>query len=356
MKRPLTAILLLSLLSGAILAPEKLAGEEQPEESAGRYSLLELRRETGARLRWEPLRGRGYLEKGTTLVAFGEQWPFLLVNYSRSYAIAPPTRGEAGQLLFSEEGGRHIRRILGVQGPGDGSLHISTVIIDAGHGGKDPGAVGRFTVDGEQRVIMEKDVVLDIALRLEKLLVTRYPEKQIIMTRDNDSYLTLEERTEIANEVELDAREAMIFISIHANASLNPQSEGYEVWYLPPDYRRELIDPDQLGEEAREVAPILNTMLEEEYTVESVLLARNILSGMERQLGPGHTNRGLKEESWFVVRNAKMPSVLVEVGFVTNRAEARKLRDPLHLKKITTGIYNGVRGFIDHFERPITTE
>jgi N-acetylmuramoyl-L-alanine amidase len=319
-------------------------------------SLAELREETGSRLRWEPLRERGVLEKGDSVIAFGEGMPFLLVNYRQLHHIRPPSRGERGELLFSDESARRIREILGVQGPGDGSLFVSTVIIDAGHGGKDPGAVGRFTIDGEQRTIQEKDVVLDIALRLEKRLNRRYPEKNIIMTRDDDTYLTLEERTEIANEVELDVREAMIFISVHANASLTADSEGFEVWYLPPDYRRELIDPEKLDEEVRDVAPILNTMLEEEYTVESVLLARNILSGLEHSLGEGYVNRGLKEESWFVVRNAKMPSVLVEVGFVTNRREALKLRDPVHLKKVTEGIYNGVHDFIEHFERPITTE
>ncbi len=319
-------------------------------------TLSALREETGARLEWDPFRERGVLQKGDTAIVFGEGWPFLLINYRRSYFIEPPSRGKAGELLFSEEGSRRIREILGVRGPGDGSIFISTVIIDPGHGGKDPGAVGNFTVDGERRTIREKNVVLDIALRLEERLKKRYPEKRIIMTRNDDTYLTLEERTEFANKVQLDEREAMIFISIHANASLDPKSTGYEVWYLPPDYRRELVDPQSLDKEAREVAPILNTMLEEEYTVESVLLARNILSGFERNLGEAYVNRGLKEESWFVVRNAKMPSVLVEVGFVTNRREAMKLREPTHLKNITEGIYNGVHNFIAHFERPITTE
>lgn len=352
------ALLLGAALLGAQEQSAQSDGGKQTQGGAEKsmHALSELRRETGARLRWEPLRSRGVLEKGETRVSFGEERPFLLVNYSRSYHIEPPTRGAEGELFFSSEAAERLREVLGVRGPGDGSLFISTVIIDAGHGGKDPGAIGRFTVDGKQVVIMEKNVVLNIARRLDRRLEDRFPEKEIIMTRDDDTYLTLEQRTEIANRVELEEREAMIFLSIHANASLNSKSNGYEVWYLPPDYRRDLIDPEDLDQEARDVAPILNTMLEEEYTVESVLLARKILSGMDEQLGPAHPNRGLKEESWFVVRNAKMPSVLVEVGFVTNRQEGMKLRDPAHLKNITEGIYNGVRRFIDHFERPITTE
>jgi N-acetylmuramoyl-L-alanine amidase len=206
--------------------------------------------------------------------------------------------------------------------------------------------------EGQAVVIKEKDLVLDVSRGLAGMLRSRYPEKNIILTRSDDTYLTLEERTEIANGVQLKEQEAMIFISVHANASLDRKAEGFEVWYLPPDYRRKLIDPESLDEQAREVAPILNTMLEEEYTVESVLLAKNILGGLEGTVGGSMINRGLKEETWFVVRNAKMPSVLVEIGFVTNKREAMQMRNGTYLKKITSGIYNGVCDFIEHFENP----
>ena len=318
--------------------------------------LQEIRSRTGARLEWDPMRQMGSLEKGETSLVYQLDSPFLLVNYDSFKAIVPPERGEKGDIWFSQKDATYLLDTLGLKSAHESQHFISTIIIDAGHGGKDSGAVGRFSGSEEPIVIMEKDLVLTVARQLAARLRTRYPEKNVVLTRDEDVYLTLEERTQIANGIELGEREAMIFISVHANASLNSKAEGFEVWYLPPDYRRKLIDPASLDESARDVAPILNTMLEEEYTVESILLAQNILSGLDATIGGTHVNRGLKEETWFVVRNAKMPSVLVEIGFVTNREEALRMRNTSHLKKITDGIYNGVHGFIEHFENTSVRE
>jgi len=315
-------------------------------------SLSDIVNQTGARLQWAPYRGEGHLLKGENEIFFKEEAGYILLNYEKKRVIEPPRRSEQGEILFSKRDGEYLLDLLGRKPAISEGLYISTLIIDAGHGGKDPGAVGSFMQNGQALVVKEKDLVLSVAKFLSGMLLRRYPEKNIILTRSDDTYLTLEERTEIANSVQLKAQEAMIFISLHANASLNSKAEGFEVWYLPPDYRRELIDPAGLDEEAREVAPILNTMLEEEYTVESVLLARHILGGMEEEIGRAHVNRGLKEETWFVVRNAKMPSVLVEIGFVTNRREALLMREGPYLKNMTEGIYNGICSFITHFENP----
>ncbi|MFW6360577.1 MAG: N-acetylmuramoyl-L-alanine amidase [Spirochaetota bacterium] len=332
-----------------LIVPADLVGE------AG-IPLQEIRNKTGARLQWDPMRQMGSLEKGDTNLVYRIDSPFLVVNYESFRSIVPPERGERGDIWFSEEDASYLIDTLGLKSAQENQHYISTIIIDAGHGGKDSGAVGRFTEGGKQTVVMEKDLVLAVARQLSARLRSKYPEKSVLLTRDEDVYLTLEDRTQIANEIELGEQEAMIFISLHANASLNSKAEGFEVWYLPPDYRRKLIDPETLDESAREVAPILNTMLEEEYTVESILLARNILNGLDSSLGNEHVNRGLKEETWFVVRNAKMPSALVEIGFVTNREEALQMRSSSHLKKITDGIYNGVHGFIEHFENTSVRE
>ena len=91
-------------------------------------------------------------------------------------------------------------------------------------------------------------------------------------------------------------------------------------------------------------------MMEEEFTTESILIAKFILDGMEEQIGDKSENRGLKAESWFVVRNARMPSVLIELGFVTNDTEVRLLSDKGYLQKCAAGIYNGLVNFISYFE------
>ena len=171
------------------------------------------------------------------------------------------------------------------------------------------------------------------------------------MSRDTDRYLTLEERTTIANSIETDSDETVIFVSIHANASLNRGAMGFEVWFLPPEFRRrDLVNPEQAGIDDPDLLSILNTMREEEITIESILLARNVLAGMESMIGDRSPNRGLREENWYVVRNAKMPSILVEVGFVTHPEEARRLERGDYLQEITQGIYIGITNFVRSYE------
>ena len=227
---------------------------------------------------------------------------------------------------------------------------IAAILIDPGHGGKDSGAIGEFGSGKDRFRILEKDVALSVGLDIYARLQARWPEKRILLTRSGDTYPTLEERVDIGNDVQLGINEAIIYISIHANASFNKAASGFEVWYLDPEYRRTVVDETKSQGVDKNVLPILNAMLEEEYTTESVFLARNILSGIRKSVGDASVDRGIREEEWFVVRNARMPSVLVEVGFVTNEAEARKLADKDHLRKLGDGIYNGIVEFVDYFE------
>ena len=133
-------------------------------------------------------------------------------------------------------------------------------------------------------------------------------------------------------------------------SAYNKNAKGFEVWYLPTDYRRNLIDAEEISEEEKDLVPILNTLLEEEYTLESITLANAINNGLKDEIGKITEERGLKEESWFVVRNAKMPSVLLELGFISNRDEAFQLQKDSYLKKLALGVYNGICAFIDQFE------
>ncbi|OHD78483.1 MAG: hypothetical protein A3J97_12850, partial [Spirochaetes bacterium RIFOXYC1_FULL_54_7] len=227
---------------------------------------------------------------------------------------------------------------------------VAAILIDPGHGGKDPGAVGDFGTAKDRLKLYEKDVVLDIGLDVYERLSSRWPGKTIMITRKDDSFPTLDERVEMANDIKLGVNEAIIYISIHANASFNKNAAGFEVWYLNPDYRRTVVDATKAAGVDKDVLPILNTMLEEEYTTESLFLARSILDGMVVTVGDSSPSRGVRAEEWFVVRNARMPSVLVEVGFITNEPEARLLADDMYLRKLGDGIYNGIVSFVDYFE------
>ncbi len=200
-------------------------------------------------------------------------------------------------------------------------------------------------------VEQEKDVVLDVSARLFALLTAKYPHKRVVMTRDTDVFLELEERTDLANSIELADNEAIIFVSLHANAAFTGEAEGFEVWYLPPEYKRDVLDRSKIEEQPEEILPILNTMLEAEYSTESVLLAGEILEGLQGSVGDMAVNRGLKEETWFVVRKSMMPSVLIELGFVTNQEEALMLKDDNYLQKLARGLYNGINRFVERYEK-----
>ena len=338
MARIKVVLLLLLLLPATI----RIWGDELP--------LIQLAEELKLDFRWEPYRKIGTLARGTTKVTFRPAADSLVVNHSDERKTGTIELRD-GVLLASDSAAGFLRELFAVTASTDGP-RVSWIVIDPGHGGKDPGTNHRHKIDGSSIYLVEKDIVLFVSNELKRMLENRFPEKGIVLTRSDDTYLKLEERVQIANNIELESEnESIVFISIHANASLNPATYGYEVWYLPPEYGRgNLLSEGLLGAETNDLRQIINTMKDEEFTVESILLAKNILSGLDATISETSKNLGLKEESWFVVRNAKMPSVLVELGFVTNIAEARRMAEPIHLRKMALGLYNGVTAFIDGFE------
>ena len=231
-------------------------------------------------------------------------------------------------------------------------FRIGAIIIDPGHGGVDPGTVWDYTVNGRSVRIMEKDIALRTSRMLQASLRAAFPDKRILLTRSGDYNLSLEQRTNVANSIPLAPNEVAIFVSIHANSSLsNRNARGFEVFYLNPNHRRDLVDRSRhTGFE--EVIPIINWMMEEEITTDSILLANFILRRMDAAVGNLSPNRGLKSHDWFVVRNALMPAILVEMGFVSNREEALRLNDDAYLMRISDALYKGISDFVAFIERP----
>lgn len=229
---------------------------------------------------------------------------------------------------------------------------IGAIVIDPGHGGSDPGGVG---VGG----IKEKDIVLAVAQELRKELLKSHRSREIIISREQDDFLTLEGRSSIANGV--NPEKNPIFISIHANASFNKGTFGYETYFLS-------LDP--VSEDAREVAmmensvftpeieeyndnlrQILNRIVDVEYRRESIKLAEFIQRRLEAHIGSMSSNRGVKSAFFYVLKAAKMPSVLVEIGFVTNREESSRLLQTEYRKKIAKGVAEGINDFITLFQK-----
>lgn len=315
---------------------------------AGQHLLNEKAAESGMTLYWDTLSASGIIEKNGHQISFQAENPLCMLDSSSLIITDAPVLKD-GKLYVTDGFISSAEEYFKSAGGADG-FKIGAILIDPGHGGKDPGASGTFKVNGKTIKVQEKDVVLSIGKMLYSRLKAAYPEKQIIMTRYGDTFPQLSERTDIANNVKLGANEAILYVSIHANASLNKASSGYEVWYLSPGYRRTVLDKSATGGD-NSLFPILNSMMEEEYTTESILIAKFIMDGLGAQIGNLSKARGIKAEEWFVVRNANMPSVLVEVGFVTNEKEALNLNTESYLQKIALGIYNGISAFVTHFER-----
>ncbi len=334
---------ILALILITLLLPAAAAGQV--------VDLNTLLKEIDAHFDWDPFREVGVFRKGPFRLAFRPGDPTAVLNFSRTIAL-PDVRLTPQTILFSQESADQIVTIFAPPEEENRRRRVGAIFIDPGHGGRDPGAIGRHSIDGVGVETMEKDVVLSVGRRVEALLRDRFPHKEIVLSRDEDVYLTLEERTEIANRIEYEPGDAILFLSIHANASLNSRATGFEVWYLPEDYRRpDLVSPTLVGTQDPEVLSILNTIREEEFSVESILLAQRILGGLDGEIGSVSPNRGLKEETWYVVRNARMPSVLVEVGFVTNSEEGIRLREDSYLNQLARGIYNGITSFVEDYEK-----
>lgn len=309
-------------------------------------NILDISKKNGSTVYYDPLTQSGSIEKEGHCVSFRVNNELIMLDYKKM-AITDKPIIKDGLLLVSQNF-VNITEELFKTIPPKSNYRVGAILIDAGHGGKDPGALETHTFDGKKVTVREKDITLTVAKELNTKLKEAYPNKQILMTRSDDRFLSLEQRVEIANNVKLKEHEAIIYVSIHVNAAFDKKATGYEVWYLSPGYRRNILDKNSGVD--KELLPILNSMLEEEFTTESILIAKLILDSLNKEIGKQSPSRGLKEEEWFVVRNANMPSVLIEVGFLTNKEEAKLLNDKNYLCKVANGIYNGLTDFITHFE------
>lgn len=308
--------------------------------------LTEKARNSGMSFYWDPLTYTGMLEKNGHRISFRAGDSFCLKDYKTIINQEAPKL--SGSKLVATSSFISTAENFFKTEKSDAAYQIGAILIDPGHGGKDPGASYSHKSGSKNIKVVEKDINLSVGLKLYDYLKKAYPEKQILMTRNTDTFISLSQRTEIANSVKLRENEAILYVSVHVNASIDTSANGYEVWYLTPSYRRQVLSKTN---EDKSVLPILNSMMEEEYTTESKLIAKFIMDGMGAQVGSQASARGIKAEEWFVCRNANMPSVLIELGFLTNRTEGLLLADDKYLQKLSFGIYNGLQAFVTHFER-----
>jgi N-acetylmuramoyl-L-alanine amidase len=317
-------------------------------------NLLTLAHDLGAVLEWDPLRDAGVLVVGDDRVALEVGADSAIINYRLKVAIEPPARrngvvwlstaavkalGDALQQDREAHAGEHMR--------------VGAIVLDPGHGGEDTGAIGSYRDGTKQVALREKDVTLSVALKLGAMLAAAFPDKKIVYTRTTDTTVKLDARPQLANSVQEKSGDMVLYVSIHANSSplKVTKTSGFEVWYLPPAYQRSLLDKTNVQPDDLDILPILNLMRQEEVTIETLALASLVSAGLQASIGDRTTNRGLLQEEWNVVRNARMPAVLVEVGFVNNLDEGKRLADPAYLNDVAQGIYTGIKASIARFEQ-----
>ena len=219
-------------------------------------------------------------------------------------------------------------------------LKMARVVIDAGHGGHDTGTIGP---DG----LLEKDLVLDVALRLGAL-ITKQLGAQVIYTRSDDVFIPLEQRTRIANDQKAD-----LFISIHANSSPEPSATGVETYYfnLASDKAGLALATRENTTATSSISDlndllhraVLQTKLEESRDFAQSV--QSSLSTMAVKMNSVSRNRGVRQAPFVVLIGATMPSILAEIGFVSNVHDEKLMRKNEQRQKIAEALFKGVSAY-----------
>ncbi len=263
----------------------------------------------------------------------------LRTKKSHSGAAADTSDLDSDMRLESREarptaaGDRSLTRALG--------LKIGKIVIDAGHGGHDTGTIGP---DG----LMEKDVVLDVAKRLGRLLESRLGA-EVVYTRRDDTFIPLETRTAIANRERAD-----LFISIHANSSRDAEARGVETYYLnftsSPEALEVAARENAVSEKSiHELQDLVKKIALKEKIDESREFAGDVQESLYGGLAPenaGVRNRGIKKAPFIVLIGANMPSILAEISFVSNPIDERRMETSEHRQRIAESLYRGVSKYV----------
>ncbi len=249
---------------------------------------------------------------------------------SAGVVLGPPTEAKP-----TRDGQRSLTRTL--------DLKIGRIVIDAGHGGHDTGTIGPHG-------LMEKDLCLDVALRLGHIIEQKLPGADVVYTRKDDTFIPLEQRTAIANEAKAD-----LFISIHANSSRDHEARGVETYYLnfasSPESMEVATRENAYSEKSlHDLQDLIQKIARNEKIEESKELATDIQDALSHRLqlvSSEEHNRGVKRAPFIVLIGANMPSVLAEISFVSNPTDERMLKKPEQRQRIANGLYRGIATYLD---------
>jgi N-acetylmuramoyl-L-alanine amidase len=221
-------------------------------------------------------------------------------------------------------------------------LKIGRIVIDAGHGGHDTGTIGPTG-------LMEKDLCLDVALRLGKIIQQRLPGADIVYTRSDDTFIPLEERTNIANQAKAD-----LFISIHANSSQDHAARGVETYYLNLKGSAEAMEVAARENASSEqgvhdLEDLVKKIARNEKIDESKEFAEDIQDSLAKRMQKASKtvkDRGVRKAPFVVLIGADMPSILTEISFLSNPADEKLLKQPEYRQRVAEGLYQGVASYL----------
>jgi N-acetylmuramoyl-L-alanine amidase len=221
-------------------------------------------------------------------------------------------------------------------------LKIGRIVIDAGHGGHDTGTIGPTG-------LMEKDLCLDVALRLGKIIQQRLPGADVVFTRSDDTFIPLEERTNLANQAKAD-----LFISIHANSSRDHAARGIETYYLNLKGSAEAMEVAArenatAQEGVHDLQDLVKKIARTEKIDESKEFAEDIQDSLSKRVqkaGKSVKDRGVRKAPFVVLIGADMPSILTEISFLSNPADEQLLKKPEQRQKVAEGLYQGVASYL----------
>jgi len=223
-------------------------------------------------------------------------------------------------------------------------LKIGRIVIDPGHGGHDTGTIGPTG-------LMEKDLCLDVALRLGKIIQQKLPGADIVYTRSDDTFIPLEERTHIANEAKAD-----LFISIHANSSPDHGARGVETYYLnlrgSPEAMAVAARENAVSQESiHDLEDVVKQIARTEKIDESKELAEDVQDSLSRRIQKTARpvrNRGVRKAPFVVLIGADMPSILTEISFLSNPSDEQLLKKPEHRQRVAEGLYQGMATYLEN--------
>ena len=231
-------------------------------------------------------------------------------------------------------------------------LKIKRIAIDPGHGGYDTGTMGPHG-------LLEKDLCLDVALRLGRLIHENLPGAEVVYTRKEDQHVSLEERTAIANDANAD-----LFLSIHANSSDSRATRGVETFYLSlanSQEARDLASRENAlaGSSLHNLPELIQKIARNEKLTESREFATDIQQSLAAQLqtvSHQEANRGVKQAPFVVLTGANMPAVLSEISFVSNASDESMLLEGDQRQRIAEGLYRGVAAYLNNMPGPLQTK